>query len=130
MVKDRKLKDNNDDNEEVRDGDEVVVDSRCLNSWAMKRIRSKAFFSTVSAIVAVAEESGDALLLSSAVPLLEGLTKEMKQPDWVSTVIRKSAKLPLMDFRVRMIALGKRIHPELLIPEGVVRQERKKSRMT
>ncbi len=125
MAKDRKLKDNYDDNEQVRDDDEVVVNVRCLNSWAMKRTRSKAFFSIISAIVAVAEESGDALLLPTAIPLLEGLAKELKQPGWVCTEIRKSAKLPLVDFRVRMIALGKRIHPDLLIPKNIVHRRKR-----
>ncbi len=129
MVKDRKLKDDDNNCNEAQDSD-VAVDSSRLSSWAMRRVRSKAFFSTVSATAAVAEESGDALLLASAAPLLERLAKELKQPDWAGTEIRKAAELPLMDFHVRMIALGKRVHPELLIPEGAVHQERKRSRTT
>ncbi len=126
MAKDRKLKDEDNYNcNEILNSD-VAVDTSRLNSWAMRRVRSKAFFSTVSATAAVAEESGDALLLASAAPLLERLAKEMKQPDWVGTEIRKAAELPLMDFRVRMVVLAKRIHPELLIPEGAVHQERKR----
>ncbi len=126
MVKDRKLK-YGDNSNEVQNGDEAVNSSH-LSSWAMKRARSKAFFSAVSATAAVAEESGNTLLLASAAPLLERLAKEMKQPHWIGTEIRKAAELPLLDFRVKMITLVKRVHSELLIPENIVRQERKRNR--